>query len=102
MAQVDSGHSSAEAQTTHPGISAAEYSRARAMVEQLQGRVTELEEELATAHEELERLRAAAAQEKDIAGQMDVMDQVHRRSGGSKREPDSRMRPTTLPSASTS
>jgi hypothetical protein len=41
------------------GVSAAEYSRARAMVEQLQGRVTELEEELAAAHEEIERLRGA-------------------------------------------
>jgi hypothetical protein len=37
-----------------------------------------------------------------VAGQMEVIDQVHSMSGGSKREPDSRMRPTTLPSAKTS
>jgi hypothetical protein len=37
-----------------------------------------------------------------VAGHIEVMDQVHSRSGGSKREPDSRMRPTTLPSARTS
>jgi hypothetical protein len=32
------------------------------------------------------------------AGQIEVIDQAHRNSGGSKREPSSRMRPT-LPSA---
>ena len=36
------------------------------------------------------------------AGTIDVIDHVHCRPGGSKREPDSRMRPITLPSASTS
>jgi hypothetical protein len=43
------------------GVSATEMSRARATVEQLRGRVTELEEELAAAYEELGRLRAAIA-----------------------------------------
>jgi hypothetical protein len=38
----------------------------------------------------------------DLAGQIEVIDQVHSKSRGSKREPDSRMRPTTLPSAMTS
>jgi hypothetical protein len=37
-----------------------------------------------------------------VAGQIEVIDQVHSKSGGSKREPDSKMRPTTWPSASTS
>jgi hypothetical protein len=36
------------------------------------------------------------------AGTMAVIDHFHRSSGGSKREPDSRMRPITLPSARTS
>jgi hypothetical protein len=41
------------------GVSATEHGRAQANIERLQGRVTELEEELAAAHEEIERLRAA-------------------------------------------
>jgi uncharacterized small protein (DUF1192 family) len=41
------------------------------MVEQLPGRVTELEEELAIAHEEIERLRAAVAAVEEEAEQRD-------------------------------
>jgi hypothetical protein len=36
------------------------------------------------------------------AGTIDVIDQNHRSSGGQKREPSSRMRPTTVPPARTS
>jgi hypothetical protein len=36
------------------------------------------------------------------AGTMAVIDHFHCSSGGPKRDPDSKMRPTTLPSASTS
>jgi hypothetical protein len=37
-----------------------------------------------------------------LAGTIEAIDQSHRSSGGPKREPSSRMLPTTLPSASTS
>jgi chromosome segregation ATPase len=52
------------------GVSASEHGRARATIEQLQGRVTELEEELAARDEEIKRLRAAVprVQEADDVG----------------------------------
>ena len=48
------------------GTSATEHGRALAMIEQQQARIEELEEELAAAHEEIERLRAAVASAQEV------------------------------------
>ena len=52
------------------GVSATEHRRAQAMIEQQQAHIAEFKEELAAAHEEIERLRATGADVQE-AGNVD-------------------------------